>query len=190
MPGERSPPGRSRKLVELYGDLDSDNRTGSAGDVAMSIETSAIGTPPDGISAERIFAERFKGYVEKDESQQPPPSEPWGVPNSRNLKQRTEVEFFPLSTVAALVPRPCACARFIGEVGPAPKERGYWFTREKVEDVRGRIDALCGYIYRRWRYGYSPETEGQNQGLGEATRSRYVRPHEACASILNGLPDS
>lgn len=174
MPGERSPPRRSRKLMELYGDPDSDNRAGSAGDMPMPIETAALGTPPDGISAERVFAGRLKGYVEKDEPRQPLPSEPWGVPNSRNLKKSTEVEFFPLSTVTALSPRPCACARFIGDVGPAPKERGYWFNQEKVEDVRGRIDALCGYIYRRWRHDYSPETEGENQGLGGATRNRYV----------------
>lgn len=166
-------------LVELYGDPESDNYAGSAGDMAMPVETAAAGTPPDGISAERVFVERFKGYVEKDGPQRPLLSEWWGAPNSRNLKEGTGVEFFPLSTATAPSLRPCACARFIADVGPAPKERGYWFNQEKVEDVRARIDALCGDIYRRWRHGYSPETEGQGQGLGGATRSRYVRLHGA-----------
>ncbi|CAM9421790.1 unnamed protein product [Ectocarpus fasciculatus] len=62
-------------------------------------------------------------------------------------------EFFPLPTPAGQrqqpSTRPCACARYIGEFGSAPVERGYWFREEKVENTRARIDALCGDVYRR-----------------------------------------
>lgn len=42
----------------------------------------------------------------------------------------------------------CECAKFIGEFGSAPVERGYWFKGETVENARVRIDALCGNVYQ------------------------------------------
>lgn len=44
-------------------------------------------------------------------------------------------EFFPLPTLTAMQQpsgKPCACARYIGEFGAAPVERGYWFQDDKV----------------------------------------------------------
>lgn len=54
--------------------------------------------------------------------------------------------------------RRCTCARYIGEFGPAPVERGYWFKDETVEGARARIDALCGDLYGRRREGRPVET--------------------------------
>eukprot|EP00904_Undaria_pinnatifida_P004501 jgi/Undpi1/14051/HiC_scaffold_9.g03702.m1 len=78
-----------------------------------------------------------------------------------------EAEFFSLSSAASgSRRRPCACARYIGEFGAAPVERGYWFKEEKVENTRARIDALCGDIYRRRWQGGSAEagTEAERGG--------------------------
>lgn len=54
--------------------------------------------------------------------------------------------------------RSCSCARYIGEFGPAPVERGYWFKEGAVESARERIDALCGNIYRLREQGRRADT--------------------------------
>ncbi|CAM9832843.1 unnamed protein product [Ectocarpus sp. 12 AP-2014] len=87
-------------------------------------------------------------------------------------------EFFPLPTLAGQRQqprtRPCACARYIGEFGAAPVERGYWFREEKVENTRARIDALCGDVYRRRQEErHAAEKEGGDGG--ESSRKRRQR---------------
>lgn len=73
-------------------------------------------------------------------------------------------EFFPIPSTkdaaqrSSSSSRSCACARYIGEFGAAPVERGYWFKDEPVENARARIDALCGHIFRR-RQQTRPEEE-------------------------------
>eukprot|EP00639_Heterosigma_akashiwo_P001039 CAMPEP_0194584230 /NCGR_PEP_ID=MMETSP0292-20121207/16905_1 /TAXON_ID=39354 /ORGANISM="Heterosigma akashiwo, Strain CCMP2393" /LENGTH=400 /DNA_ID=CAMNT_0039439191 /DNA_START=388 /DNA_END=1587 /DNA_ORIENTATION=- len=40
----------------------------------------------------------------------------------------------------------CACARFLGEFGPAPVERGYWFGGDReVRAARGRMAVMCDH---------------------------------------------
>ena len=123
--------------------------------------------------AARVLATRGVGQAEEEDPSPALQEAVTGV-RGRRLKQDSGAVFLPFPTPAPET-RPCACAHYIGEVGPAPKERGYWFQRERVDDVRARIDALCGDIYRRWRHGYSPETEGEDQGPGVAANSRWVR---------------
>ncbi|CAM9501840.1 unnamed protein product [Ectocarpus sp. 6 AP-2014] len=88
-------------------------------------------------------------------------------------------EFFPLPTLVGQRQqprtRPCACARYIGEFGAAPVERGYWFREEKVENTRARIDALCGDVYRRRQEErHAAEQEG-GDGRESSSRKRRQR---------------
>ncbi|CAN0334042.1 unnamed protein product [Ectocarpus sp. 12 AP-2014] len=97
-------------------------------------------------------------------------------------------EFFPLPTLAGQRQqprtRPCACARYIGEFGAAPVERGYWFREEKVENTRARIDALCGDVYRRRQEErHAAEKEGGDEGESSSRKRRqrlviYQRNHD------------
>jgi len=44
----------------------------------------------------------------------------------------------------------CVCARFVGEFGPAPVERGYWFgSEEEVQATRHRLSVICGMEERK-----------------------------------------
>lgn len=90
-------------------------------------------------------------------------------------------EFFPLPTAEAPISRPCACARYIGEFGAAPVERGYWFREEKVGNTRARIDALCGDIYQRQGRRRSSE-EGE---AGE--EDAFDRCARVCVCVFVGF---
>ncbi|CAM9688051.1 unnamed protein product [Ectocarpus sp. 4 AP-2014] len=97
-------------------------------------------------------------------------------------------EFFPLPTLAGQRQqprtRPCACARYIGEFGAAPVERGYWFREEKVENTRARIDALCGDVYhRRQEERHAAGKQGGDGGESSSRKRRqrlviYQRNHD------------
>ena len=101
-----------------------------------------------------------------------------------------KAEFFPLPSAASgSRRRPCACARYIGEFGAAPVERGYWFKEEKVENTRARIDALCGDIYRRRWQGGSAEA-GTEAERGDPVNNRCGRwsiVHVLCVRARAGV---
>lgn len=63
-------------------------------------------------------------------------------------------EFFPLPTLAGQrqqpSTRPCTCARYIGEFGAAPVERGYWFREEKVSGHSPRVTSAVRLILSCW----------------------------------------
>lgn len=71
--------------------------------------------------------------------------------------------------IGSAAAKPCACARYIGEFGAAPVERGYWFKDETVGSARTRIDALCGNIYRLRQEGRTAVT-----GAEGYERYRYM----------------
>ncbi|CAM9997549.1 unnamed protein product, partial [Choristocarpus tenellus] len=71
--------------------------------------------------------------------------------------------------------RTCACARFAGEFGAAPVERGYWFKGESVEGARGRIDALCGSPYRERQEAWASGKRGAGAGAGAASREESIQ---------------
>lgn len=72
-----------------------------------------------------------------------------------------------LSSRAVNSVKSCECAKYIGEFGSAPVERGYWFKDEKVEDARARIDAICGDIYRSLQEGRTPNTGVEAEAGGK-----------------------
>ncbi|CAM9729084.1 unnamed protein product [Ascophyllum nodosum] len=191
--GERNPLLRSRGLLRLDGEGGGEDfRETHDGGVRGSISIGGLETEHQAVmdvvvsgspaafriapkittaprEAARVLATRGVGQAEEEDPSPALQEAVTGV-RGRRLKQDSGAVFLPFPTPAPET-RPCACAHYIGEVGPAPKERGYWFQRERVDDVRARIDALCGDIYRRWRHGYSPETEGEDQGPGVAANS-------------------
>lgn len=90
----------------------------------------------------------------------------------QNEEGMASAKDFPPVPTAKRTAKPCACARYIGEFGAAPVERGYWFREEKVENTRARIDSLCGDIYRRRRQGLSTETGAEGEGEGGGVFAR------------------
>lgn len=80
-------------------------------------------------------------------------------------------EFFPIPTLAEQQQpsgRPCACARYIGEFGAAPVERGYWFREDKVSPVHSMPPKADTYMARCWEAtnGGGVEVAVGSYGLG------------------------
>lgn len=130
--------------------------------------------PPPPLTPEVTFSNHQDG-VRGERAQERQQNQP--RLSDRNNNAATPVvaaDFFPLSSSASSS-RSCACARYIGEFGAAPVERGYWFRGEKVENTRARIDALCGNIYRRRQMGLSTQTleEGEGEGRARGVFDRY-----------------